>query len=79
MSLPSCLATRLPALRLDVSVASPPALADLFEAPVADVWLEIGFGGGEHLLWQAAAHPNVGFIGCEPFRTGIAKVDPQAR
>ena len=31
------------------------------------IWLEIGFGGGEHLAAQAAAHPEVGLIGCEPF------------
>jgi tRNA (guanine-N7-)-methyltransferase len=37
----------------------------------APVWLEIGFGGGEHLAGQAAAHPAVGFIGCEVFVNGI--------
>lgn len=36
------------------------------------VWLEIGFGGGEHLAAQAAAHPAVGLIGCEPFVNGVA-------
>jgi tRNA (guanine-N7-)-methyltransferase len=36
------------------------------------VWLEIGFGGGEHLAHQAAAHPAIGFIGCEVFESGIA-------
>lgn len=37
-----------------------------------EVWLEIGFGGGEHLAAQAAAHPEVGIIGAEIFRNGIA-------
>lgn len=37
------------------------------------VWLEIGFGGGEHLVAQAARHPSTGFIGCEPFIEGMAK------
>jgi tRNA (guanine-N7-)-methyltransferase len=37
------------------------------------VRLEIGFGGGEHLLAAAAASPDVGFIGCEPFVNGMAK------
>lgn len=37
------------------------------------VWLEIGFGGGEHLVAQAAAHPDTAFIGCEPFVEGVAK------
>jgi tRNA (guanine-N7-)-methyltransferase len=43
----------------------------LFDAP-REVWLEIGFGGGEHLAAQAAAHPDVGIIGCEVFEAGIA-------
>jgi tRNA (guanine-N7-)-methyltransferase len=53
------------------------ALADLralFTPPVREVWLEIGFGGGEHLVWQAKAHPDVGFIGCEPFEDGVIKL-----
>lgn len=36
------------------------------------VWLEIGFGGGEHLVHQALSHPEVGLIGCEPFVNGVA-------
>jgi tRNA (guanine-N7-)-methyltransferase len=36
------------------------------------VWLEIGFGGGEHLVAEALAHPAVGLIGCEPFVNGVA-------
>ncbi len=39
-----------------------------------EVWLEIGFGGGEHLLWQAAHNPGVTLIGCEPFEDGVIKV-----
>jgi tRNA (guanine-N7-)-methyltransferase len=38
-----------------------------------DVWLEIGFGAGEHLIWQAQQNPGVGFIGCEPFINGLAR------
>lgn len=37
-----------------------------------EVWLEIGFGGGEHLVHQAAANPDVGIIGCEPYINGVA-------
>ena len=44
----------------------------LFES-VSEVWLEIGFGGGEHLVGQASRHPGIGFIGCEPFIEGMAK------
>ncbi len=46
--------------------------AVLFDG-VGEVWLEIGFGGGEHLLGQAEAHKRVGLIGCEPFDDGMAK------
>jgi tRNA (guanine-N7-)-methyltransferase len=46
----------------------------VFSAPVEDVWLEIGFGKGEHLLWQAERHPDVGFIGVEPFIDGVASL-----
>lgn len=41
---------------------------------VSDVWLEIGFGGGEHLAWQAEQHPHVGLIGCEPFLNGMVSL-----
>ena len=37
-----------------------------------DLWLEVGFGGGEHLVHQAAANPDVGLIGCEPYINGVA-------
>ncbi|GAA6187865.1 tRNA (guanine(46)-N(7))-methyltransferase TrmB [Litorivita sp. NS0012-18] len=36
------------------------------------LWLEIGFGGGEHLVHQAARYPDVGIIGCEPYINGVA-------
>lgn len=46
----------------------------LFPAGVREYWLEIGFGGGEHLVSQAQAHPDIGFIGCEPFLNGMASL-----
>lgn len=36
------------------------------------LWIEIGFGGGEHLVHQAAENPDVGIIGCEPYINGVA-------
>ena len=36
------------------------------------VWLEVGFGGGEHLVHQAQANPDVAIIGCEPYINGVA-------
>ncbi len=48
-------------------------LADL-QARYPKLWLEIGFGGGEHLAAQARANPEMGFVGCEPFVNGMAKL-----
>lgn len=39
-----------------------------------EIWLEVGFGGGEHLAWHAARRPDIGFIGAEPFINGVAKL-----
>ncbi|WP_296641982.1 tRNA (guanine(46)-N(7))-methyltransferase TrmB [Roseinatronobacter sp.] len=36
------------------------------------LWLEVGFGGGEHLVHQAGRNPEVGIIGCEPYLNGVA-------
>jgi tRNA (guanine-N7-)-methyltransferase len=65
--------TLLPRLRLDLSAPAPADLAGLFDVPVRAVRLEIGFGGGEHLLHEAEANPDLGFIGVEPFLNGMAK------
>ncbi|HEC14270.1 MAG TPA: tRNA (guanosine(46)-N7)-methyltransferase TrmB [Rhodospirillales bacterium] len=58
----------LPKLRLDAKAG----LAGAFAAMPPEIWLEIGFGGGEHLAAQAESHPDIGFIGCEPFINGVA-------
>lgn len=64
----------LPRLALDLGTPAPSDLTTLFPGAPGEVWLEIGFGGGEHLLWQARANPHVGLIGCEPFEEGVVKV-----
>jgi tRNA (guanine-N7-)-methyltransferase len=64
----------LPRLSLDIGKPCPPDLADLFDPPADEIRLEIGFGGGEHLIAEARAFPNVGFIGCEPYVNGMAKI-----
>lgn len=46
--------------------------AGLFDVSPREIWLEIGFGKGEHLAGQAASNPDVGVIGCEPFINGVA-------
>lgn len=45
-------------------------LGEMF--PGKDVWLEVGFGGGEHMVHQAASNRDVGIIGCEPYINGVA-------
>jgi len=72
----SLLETLLPRLALALPVE--PAKIDLAQAfggslPPDGVWLEIGFGAGEHLVWQAEQNPGVGLIGCEPYLNGVAK------
>jgi tRNA (guanine-N7-)-methyltransferase len=66
----------LPELRVAVEETddgvAPIDPAALFDFPVTDVWLEIGFGAGEHLAARAGAHPDIGFIGAEHFLAGIA-------
>jgi len=64
--------TLLPRLALDLE-ALPCDLRTLFPVPVEQVRLEIGFGGGEHLVAEAQANPHIGFIGIEPFVNGMAK------
>ena len=72
----SLLETLLP--RLALALPLEPAKIDLAQAfggslPPDGVWLEIGFGAGEHLVWQAEQNPGVGLIGCEPYLNGVAK------
>ncbi len=67
-----------PIVTPDNEVAESAAKIDLAQAfggtlPPDGVWLEVGFGAGEHLVWQAERHPNVGLIGCEPYINGVAK------
>jgi tRNA (guanine-N7-)-methyltransferase len=64
----------LPRLALDIGQPGPPGLADLFDPSADEIRLEIGFGGGEHLIAEAVAFPNTGFIGCEPYVNGMAKI-----
>lgn len=39
-----------------------------------DIWMEVGFGGGEHLASLAQQNPSVNFIGCEPFLNGVSSL-----
>lgn len=63
----------LPNVQLQLPQVGPlPNPCGLFDQTVSQVWLEIGFGKGEHLAWQLTHNPDVGIIGCEPFMTGVA-------
>ena len=53
----------LPHLALDIGTSAPDDLTELFESKPDAVRLEIGFGGGEHLVAEALAFPDIGFIG----------------
>lgn len=61
-------AERLPGLRIPPGPVTP---ADLM-AGARETWLEIGFGGGEHMAAQAARAPDVLILGAEPFLNGVA-------
>lgn len=64
----------LPRLRIELPEAGRLEPRGLFPRPVAALRLEIGFGGGEHLEAEAAAHPETGFLGVEPFVAGVARL-----
>jgi tRNA (guanine-N7-)-methyltransferase len=68
------IATLLPALKLDLQAPAPTVLSEIFPVPVGELRLEIGFGGGEHLVHRAQESPNTGFIGVEPFVNSMAKL-----
>jgi tRNA (guanine-N7-)-methyltransferase len=64
----------LPHLALDITAPAPSSVAELFDPAAEAVRLEIGFGGGEHLVAEAQHFPQTGFIGCEPYVNGMAKI-----
>jgi len=66
--------TLLPRLSFELPPSGPLDPASLFAEPPSQIWLEIGFGGGEHLAGQAERHTETGFIGCEVFENGVVKL-----
>ena len=64
----------LPRLALDIASPAPADPRDIFDSPISEIRLEIGFGGGEHLVAETLACPGDGFIGCEPYVNGMAKI-----
>jgi tRNA (guanine-N7-)-methyltransferase len=51
-----------------------PRLALSGTLPAGPLWLEVGFGGGEHALAQVRAHPEATLIACEVFENGICSL-----
>ena len=66
--------TLLPKLAINILAPAPADVTALFAPATEAVRLEIGFGGGEHLVAEAGARPQTGFIGCEPYVNGMAKI-----
>jgi tRNA (guanine-N7-)-methyltransferase len=64
----------LPKLQVSLPADGPLDPANLFAHHPERLWLEIGFGGGEHMAAQAESHPEIGLLGCEPFVSGVARL-----
>jgi tRNA (guanine-N7-)-methyltransferase len=64
----------LPRLAINVPASGHLDIAPLFGNAQSSIWLEIGFGGGEHLAQMAEQHSQIGFIGCDVFENGIVKL-----
>jgi tRNA (guanine-N7-)-methyltransferase len=64
----------LPRLAIDIASPAPSDPTSLFDPKAEALRLEIGFGGGEHLVAEAQILPRTGFIGCEPYVNGMAKI-----
>jgi tRNA (guanine-N7-)-methyltransferase len=62
----------LPRIRFPLEAAADPRAA--FPMPLRELWLEVGFGGGEHALSQIEANPSVGLIACEVFELGLCSL-----
>lgn len=64
----------LPKIEISESKENKIKISSLFNFTPKQVWLEVGFGGGEHLAYQAKQHPDIAFIGAEPFLNGVASL-----
>ncbi|NHN85970.1 tRNA (guanosine(46)-N7)-methyltransferase TrmB [Acetobacter musti] len=62
----------LPRMRLSLQDAS--NLAAVFDEVPEQIWMEVGFGGGEHVIAQTAAHSRVGYIASEVFENGLCSL-----
>jgi len=60
----------------DVSLKEEDALIleELFPKTIREIWLEIGFGSGEHIKWQLDNKKDIAIVGCEPYINGVANL-----
>jgi len=65
---------RLPEISVQLPTSGPLDLRKLWGRTSRQTWLEIGFGAGEHLAWQASQHPEIGLIGAEVYEAGIGSL-----
>lgn len=70
----TALAEVMPALKLDLTQSPPEDISALWNTQNCRIRLEIGFGGGEHLLHRVKEDPATNFIGIEPFVNSMAKL-----
>jgi tRNA (guanine-N7-)-methyltransferase len=66
--------TLLPSLALILGGEPLNQFSNSVRPPIKELWLEVGFGAGEHLAWQAEHHSDIGLIGAEPYEMGVAKI-----
>ncbi|MSP52333.1 MAG: tRNA (guanosine(46)-N7)-methyltransferase TrmB [Alphaproteobacteria bacterium] len=68
------LASELPQFSIPAPTIGAIDLGLAFKRRPTEVWLEVGFGAGEHLAELARRHADIGFVGCEPFINGVASL-----
>ncbi len=64
----------LPTVSIEITENTVFNAEEIFGNEINELWFEVGFGGGEHMAWQAQNHKHVSIIGCEPYLNGTAKV-----
>lgn len=64
----------LPTVSVEIPEGNTPVDPQIFFNAAHPLWMEVGFGGGEHLASLAQKNPNINFIGCEPFINGVVSL-----
>ncbi len=64
----------LPKVSLNLEETNSIDPQQLFSSKIKEIWLEIGFGNGEHIVWQLSNNENIGILACETYHRGIAQL-----